>query len=142
MSEEILNNEVEAIDTKAIEEIENKSKMLFRIRKEFGLSEVEMSVLLGMVYDDYLHLEISPMLKYEDNYNSILKTLSSVSQKEIDETIEREYENFKNRISASFEYENLSEQEITALRSNDELLKKKKAMKNRINEIRASLGLD
>lgn len=142
MSEEILNNEVEAVDTKAIEEIEKKSKMLFRIRKEFGLSEVEMSVLLGMVYDDYLHLEISPMLKYEDNYNSILKTLSSVSQKEIDETIEREYENFKNRISASFEYENLSEQDITALRSNDELLKKKKAMKNRINEIRANIGLD
>ena len=142
MSEEILNNEVEAIDAKAIEEIEKKSKMLFRIRKEFGLSEIEMSVLLEMVYDDYLHLEVSPMLKYEDNYNSILKTLSSVSQKEIDETIEKEYENFKNRISASFEYENLSEQEITALRSNDELFKKKKAMKNRINEIRANIGLD
>lgn len=142
MSEEILNNEVEAIDAKAIEEIEKKSKMLFRIRKEFGLSEIEMSVLLGMVYDDYLRLEISPMLKYEDNYNSILKTLSSVSQKEIDETIEKEYENFKNRISSSFEYENLSEQDITALRSNDELFKKKKAMRNNIDKIRANIGLD
>lgn len=142
MNEEILNNETETIDTKSIEEIEKKSKMLFRIRKEFGLSEIAMSMLLGMMYDDYLRLEVSPMLKYEDNYNSILKTLSLVSQKEIDETIERESETFKNHVLDNFEYENLSEQDITALRSNDELFKKKKAMRNRINEIRTNIGLD
>lgn len=142
MNDEILNNETETIDTKSIEEIEKKSKMLFRIRKEFGLSEIAMSMLLGMMYDDYLHLEVSPMLKYEDNYNSILKTLSLISQKEIDETIERESETFKNHVLDNFEYENLSEQDITALRSNDELFKKKKAMRNRINEIRTNIGLD
>lgn len=162
MEEEILNNTnelqatepqtnnvveipIDIIDFIDEDEVKKKTKMLTRIRQEFGLNEMQMSILLGMQYDRYLHLEFTPMVVYNEDYDIILKKLSVIGQPDINSALNPILESvsdYADWVDSSNTSGIVSPETIETIQNNDELFRKKKAMRNNIDKIRASLGLD